>query len=133
MRMTELPDAKGPPSLASEEQEKWELRRLIAAMRGTWRIPSLAAALLLILGFAGLGVLRAVLPASTTFISQFHFTFPTAETGRYPNGVPFSINAILDPAILDVVYEQLEIEKYGIERERFYGGFSIRPFATTVT
>jgi hypothetical protein len=131
MRMTDLPDTKAPPSLASEEQEKRELRRLIAAIRGTWRIPSLAATLLLILGFAGLGVLRAVLPASTTFILQFHFTFPTAETGRYPNGVPFSINAILDPAILDVVYEQLEIEKYGIERERFYGGFSIRPFATT--
>ena len=131
MRMTDLPDPKAPPSLATEEQEKWEFRRLIAAIRRTWRLPSLAAALLLILGFAGLGVLRAVLPASTTFISQFHFTFPTAETGRYPNGVSFSINEILDPAILDVVYEQLEIEKYCIERERFYGGFSIRPFATT--
>lgn len=55
MHMTDLPDAKAPPSLASEEQEKWELRRLIAAVRETWRIPSLAAVLVLILGFAGLG------------------------------------------------------------------------------
>ena len=131
MRITDLPDTKSAPSFASEEHERWELRRLVAAIRATWRLPALAAALLLIVGFAGVGVLRAVLPASTTFISQFHFTFPTAETGRYPNGVPFSINEILDPAILDVVYEQLEIAKYGIERERFYGGFSIRPFAAT--
>src|ERR1700693_4160218 len=116
MRMTDLPDPKAPPSLATEEQEKGEFRRLIAAIRRTWRIPSLGAALLLILGFAGLGVLRAVLPASTTFISQFHFTFPTAETGRYPNGVSFSINEILDPAILDAVYEQLDVARYGIER-----------------
>lgn len=131
MSTADLPDAKVPPGLASAEAETWQLRRILAALRSTWRIPFWAAMMMLILSFAVLGVLHAVLPRTTTFISQFHFTFPTAEAGRYPNGALFSINEILDPAILDVVYEQLEIEKYGIGREQFYAGFSIRPFSST--
>ena len=122
-------ERSGLPDL--EDQEIWQLRRILAALRATWRIPSVAALFFLILAFAALGVVRAVVPVTTTFISQFHFTFPTAETGRYPNGVRFSINEILDPAILDAVYEQLDIARYGIERGRFYGGFSIRPFSLT--
>jgi hypothetical protein len=131
MSTADLPDAKAAARLATIDQETWELRRLIAALRGTWRIPSFAAAVLLILGFAGLGVLRVIVPTTTTFISQFHFTFATTGAGRYPNGVPFGINELIDPAILDAVYEQLDIARYGIDRERFYAGFSIRPFATT--
>jgi hypothetical protein len=70
-----------------EDREIWQLRRMLAALRATWRIPSFAALIFLILAFTALGVVRAIVPATTTFISQFHFTFPTAETGRYPNGV----------------------------------------------
>ena len=41
---------------------------------------------------------------------------------------PFSINEIVDPAILDVVYDQLDLGKYEVDRNQFYNSFSIRPF-----
>ena len=114
-----------------DEQERWELRRVVSAFGKTWRIPLIATLVLLVLIVGVLAALRTILPTTTTFISQFHFTFPTAESGRFPNGLPFTVNEILDPAILDAVYHQLELDKHGIEREKFYGGFSIRPFLLT--
>src|SRR2546425_149878 len=109
-----------PDLVAQEKREGWALHRIINALRATWRIPLIATAVLFIVIVAGLAVLRVVLPSTTTFVSQLHFTFPSAEAGRYPNGVPFSINEILDPAVLDVVYNQLELDKYGLERKNFY-------------
>ena len=68
------------------------------------------------------------LSADASLLSQFHFTFPSAKSGRYPNNSPFSINEILDPAILDVVYDQLDLGKYEVDHNQFYGSFYIRPF-----
>jgi hypothetical protein len=115
----------------SEEHSGKRLRDIAAALGATWQLPVLATIALLIVAVGVLAFLRIILPSTTTFISQFHFTFPSAEQGRYPNSVAFSINEILDPAALDVVYDQLELQKYGIGREKFYSGFSIRPFVPT--
>jgi hypothetical protein len=131
MSTADMPDARAVRAASVTQTETANLHRFLAALRGTWRIPCLAAAFALILGVAALGVLRALLPATTTFIAQFHFTFPSAEAGRYPNGVAFSINELLDPAILAAVYRELDVAQYGLDQERFYGGFSIRPFALT--
>jgi hypothetical protein len=117
--------------IAAQEKEQLQLRRITSALRATWRIPLIASIILLVLTISLLIALRTILPPTKTFISQFHFTFPAAESGRYPNNIPFSINEILDPAILDVVYDQLELDKYGVERNQFYGAFSIRPFVLT--
>jgi hypothetical protein len=117
-----------PEHIAVEEREKLQFRRITNALRATWRMPLIATIILLVLTVAILIVLRTTFPPTRAFLSQFHFTFPTAESGRYPNDIPFSINEILDPAILDVVYDQLELDKYGVERNQFYGAFSIRPF-----
>jgi hypothetical protein len=120
-----------PEYIAAREKEKLQFRRIVRALRATWRIPLTASAILLVLTAAILFAVRAILPPTRTFISQFHFTFPSAESGRYPNDTPFSINEILDPAILDAVYDQLELDRYGVERNEFYGAFSIRPFLLT--
>lgn len=117
-----------PEHIAAEEREKLQFRRITNALRATWRMPLIATIILMVLAVAILLVLRTMFPPTRIFLSQFHFTFPTAESGRYPNDIPFSINEILDPAILDVVYDQLELDKYAVERNQFYGAFSIRPF-----
>src|SRR5262249_57530114 len=57
--------------------------------------------------------------------------FPGVETDRYPNDTRFTINEILDPAILDQVYNDLELNRFGVSHEAFYSAFSIRPFSPT--
>lgn len=120
-----------PEYITAREKEKVQLWRIIRALHATWRIPLIASAVFLVLTIAVLLSLRIIFPPTRTFISQFHFTFPSVESGRYPNDTPFSINEIIDPAILDAVYEQLELDRYAVDRNEFYGAFSIRPFSLT--
>jgi len=115
-------------AVAAQAKEKLQLRRITRALGATWRIPLAATIVLVVVVIAALVALRASFPPTRIYVSQFHFTFPSAESGRYPNNSPFSINEILDPAILDVVYDQLELGKYEVDRNQFYGSFSIRPF-----
>jgi hypothetical protein len=122
-------DPLQPEHVAAKQKEQLQIRRIPNALRATWRMPLIATVILLVLTVAILLVLRTMFPPARIFLSQFHFTFP-AVGNRYPNDVPFSINEILDPVILDAVYDQLELDKYGIQRNQFYGAFSIRPFAS---
>src|SRR5262245_8307355 len=105
-----------PERVASQEKEKLQLRQVIGALKATWRIPLVATIVLLLLAITILIATRAQFPPTRTFISQIQFTFPSAESGRYPNNTLFSINELLDPAILGVVYDQLDLGKYNIQR-----------------
>src|SRR5262249_38045827 len=105
-----------------------QMRRILDALGATWRIPLAVTIALVIVAVAALVMLRASFPPTRVYTSQFQFTFPSAESGRYPNNTPFSINEILDPATLSVVYDQLELGTYDINRNEFYDSFSIRPF-----
>jgi hypothetical protein len=115
-----------PKRIAAQERE--QLRHIMRSLRATWRLPLIATIIVLVPIISVLVALRTIFPPTRTFISQFHFTFPAAESGRYPNNTPFSINEILDPAILSVVYDQLELARYGVNRDEYYAAFSIRPF-----
>jgi hypothetical protein len=117
-----------PERVASQEKEKLQLRQIVAALRATWRIPLIATIILIVLAITILIAARALVSPTRTFISQIQFTFPSAESGRYPNNTLFSINELLDPAILGVVYDQLDLGKYNIDRSEFYDAFSIRPY-----
>jgi len=117
-----------PERVASQEKEKLQLRQVIGALKATWRIPLVATIVLLLLAITILIATRAQFPPTRTFISQIQFTFPSAESGRYPNNTLFSINELLDPAILGVVYDQLDLGKYNIDRSEFYDAFSIRSY-----
>lgn len=117
-----------PEHITPQETEKLQLRKIVAALRATWRMPLVATIILIVATITVLIAARAVLPPTRTFISQIQFTFPSAESGRYPNNTLFSINELLDPAILGVVYDQLDLGKYNIDRSEFYNAFSIRPY-----
>jgi hypothetical protein len=115
-----------------EERQKWRFLRVANALRATWRIPVITAIVLAGLMVAAFMILRFTLPSTTTtFISRFQFTFPGVEAGHYPNGARFTINEILDPAILDQVYNDLELNRFGVSHQAFYSAFSIRPFSPT--
>ena len=115
-----------------EERQKRRFLRVANALRATWRIPVITAIVLAVLFVAAFMILRFTVPSTTTtFISRLQFTFPGVETGRYPNDTRFTINEILDPAILDQVYNDLELNRFGVSHETFYSAFSIRPFSPT--
>ena len=115
-----------------EERQKRRFLRVANALRATWRIPVITAIVLAVLFVAAFMILRFAVPSTTTtFISRLQFTFPGAEAGRYPNDTRFTINEILDPAILDQVYNDLELNRFGVDHEAFYSAFSIRPFSPT--
>jgi hypothetical protein len=131
MSVPELPhdDAKAESFM---ERQKQRFHRIANALRATWQFPVITAIVLTVLIVATFMILRLVVPsATTTFISRFQFTFPYVETGRYPNAVRFTINEILDPAILDQVYNELGLNRFGLSHEAFYSAFSIRPFSPT--
>jgi hypothetical protein len=103
------------------------LRLVANALGATWRLPLFMAIIFGILVVAAFMLLRFTFPTTiNTFISRLQFTFPGAEAGRYPNELPFTINEILDR-----VYNDLELNRYGIRHEDFYSAFSIRPFSLT--
>src|SRR5262245_13979273 len=115
-----------------EERQKRRFLRVTNALRATWRLPVITAIVLAVLIVAAFMILRVALPSTTTtFISRFQFTFPGVERGRYPNEARFTINEILDPAILDQVYNELDLNRFGVRHEAFYSAFSIRPFSPT--
>src|SRR6266487_3907392 len=115
MNIIDTPHAPpAPEDSMAQQKERRQLRRFLDALRATWLIPLAATIALCLLSAAILVTLRASFPPTRIFLSHFHFTFPSAESGRYPNNTPFSINEILDPAILAVVYEQLDLGKYDV-------------------
>src|SRR5262249_498557 len=115
-----------------DERQKRRFLLVANALRATWRIPVITAIVLAVLFVTAFMILRFAVPSTTTtFISRLQFTFPGLETGRYPNDTRFTINEILDPAILDQVYNDLELNRFGVSHEAFYSAFSIRPFSPT--
>src|SRR5262249_39061629 len=113
-----------PERVASQEKEKLQLRQIMAVLGATWRIPLVATIILLVVAITMLIAARALFPPTKAFISQIQFSFPSAESGRYPNSTLFSINELVDPAILGVVYDQLDLGGYNIDRSEFYDSFS---------
>jgi hypothetical protein len=122
---------RSSPLPPSPENDRRAVRWILGALSATWRVPAIAAlaALLLVAGL--LAFLRAGIPATTTYLSQLQFTFPEVTEGRYPNGMPFALNEVIEPAILNEVYNRLELSQFGLKRDDFFAGFSIRPFAPT--
>ena len=115
-----------------EDRRRRRFLRAVNALRATWRLPAIVTIILAVLIVAAFMILRVVVPtATTTFISRVQFTFPNADVGRYPNYVRFTINELVDPTILDQVYNELELKRFGVSREEFYSAFSIRPFSPT--
>jgi hypothetical protein len=97
----------------------------------TWKIPALVGIIALVLLSAAILILHFVVPTTTTYIARFQFVFPGIDNGKYPSGLPFAINEIIDPVILSKIYDQYHLEEYNIDRAIFYHSFSIRPYTPT--
>lgn len=63
-------------------------------------------------------------PTRRTASLEFRPVFKGADTGRYPNNLPFATADIIDPTVLDQVFDKNEIQK-DCPRGDFHSGFFI--------
>jgi hypothetical protein len=117
--------------MAGSEQEQTNsagvILRLIAMhYRRALRIAIVAAA---VVAVAGTVYLLWGQTVRRTFTLEFRLTFAGAETGQYPNGVPFAASEVADASILDLVFDANEIGQY-CQRETFRGGYFVEQRST---
>lgn len=105
---------------------------LTSLLMAAFRFVSIVVAVVA-LGLAALiMLLRAGMPTETTYKSAIQFVFPTVESGKYPNGLPFSKSDILSPSIIRDVYTKNEIERFNIKFNEFVAALSVSPYATSL-
>ena len=79
---------------------------------------------LLILGLALVAVAWQVSPVTHLDYQNLSITFRGAQKGEYPNGLPFSIEEMLDPAVLQVVFERHNLSQW-LDFEAFRTALSV--------
>lgn len=79
---------------------------------------------LLILGLTLVAVAWRVSPVTHLSYQEISITFRGAQKGEYPNGLPFSIEELLDPAVLRIVYDRQNLSQW-LDFEAFRGALSV--------
>jgi hypothetical protein len=107
----------------------WLRRMTSGASAGLWRWPALIAAGLGLGLICLLAILRAGIPGTTTYVGRAQLVFDGVQDGQYPNKGVFALNQIIQPAVLERVYTELELQKYGLKQSDYFNYFSVVPFA----
>ena len=84
----------------------------------------LGLALIFLSGFGLVGSAWWVAPVTRVLSVDISLGFLGAQDGKYPNGLPFSPEDLLDPAVLRAVYDQHQISSY-IQFPEFQSALSI--------
>jgi len=84
----------------------------------------LGLALIFLSGFGLVGSAWWVAPVTRVLSVDISLGFLGAQDGKYPNGLPFSPEGLLDPAVLRAVYDQHQISSY-IQFPEFQSALSI--------
>jgi hypothetical protein len=84
----------------------------------------MAVAAAVLVGIVGVIYVMWLQPTRRSYSLEFRPTFTGAESGQYPNGLPFSVSEVADSSILDMVYDKNEISQF-CGREIFRGGFFV--------
>ena len=98
---------------------------LLAYRRLIWRT-TVAATVLAILGGA---IYFFVQPAAWSIFVEFRPAFKGIAAGEYPNKLPFASSDIVDPTVLDQVYDKNHAEQF-CSREEFRSGFVVDETST---
>jgi hypothetical protein len=81
-------------------------------------------ALILFSGFGLVGSAWWIAPVIRLMSVEVYLGFSGAQDGKYPNGLPFSPEDLLDPAVLRPVYDQHQLSPY-IQFSDFQAALSI--------
>jgi len=79
---------------------------------------------LLILGLTLVAVAWRMSPVTHLASQDLSITFRGAQKGEYPNGLPFSIEELLDPVVLRIVYDRQNLSQW-LDFEAFRAALSV--------
>lgn len=116
------------PSVSRGSDDVVDLLALTKAVLATWKAWLIAAVLASIVfgGYQVLSYLSGLKNAPYTKVISL--TFNGADRGQYPNGAPYRIQDIAAPAVLQSVYEALNIAASGLSMPDFRNRISIEPY-----
>lgn len=97
---------------------------------GRWRISAIMfmSALIVLVG-NGISFLRP--DAKQIHSATVQFTFPNADSGKYPSGKPFSVSDIASGDILGAVHTMFDLDAHGITNAEFAAAVSVQPYSIT--
>lgn len=110
--------------LSEEERDHVSLLGLWDPIWGHRRVLVAATVVMTVLAMLVSGIHFWWQPLRWAAALEFRPTFQGAETGRYPNALPFAVSDITDPSIVDQVYDKNKVEEY-CSRPAFDSAFSV--------
>lgn len=115
----------------SRREDELDLGQLVRFLwQGRWRVVAIAAsAVMTVLLYYGFSYLSP--SANREYSSIVQLTFPTADSGEFPNGSRFVISDIGSSDVLRKVHEEFNLASFGLELTEFTGRINVRPYAVT--
>jgi hypothetical protein len=117
------------------EDERQRSYTVSDGIRHLWRgriWVAVAAALGLILGIFFVLYTAISRPSVTTYRSSIALTMKGAKPGEYPNGSPFGPSDLRSPAVLDVVYKNLNLDNFKLGPVNFANAVNVEAFSTSI-
>jgi hypothetical protein len=117
------------------EDERQRAYTVSDGIRHLWRgriWVAAAAALGLTLGMLFVLYTAVSKPSVTTYRSAIALTMKGAKPGEYPNGSPFGPSDLRSPAVLDVVYKNLNLDNFKLGRVDFANAVNVEAFSPSI-
>lgn len=106
-----------------------DLRDLFKRIWATRRVVLISVLLITAMFWGAWVIMYLANPKAYTYSRIIQFTFKGVEEGEYPNGSPFRVADVVGPKVLSLVYDQNQLEAYGIPEHDFVQSFTIHPYA----
>ena len=128
---TNQPQQPLPPSPSPHHQEEAQIDLMGLVLnawktRGVWVI-SIVIVSLLFWGWWSIKQMNAIAPL--TYSLPIQLNFEGVDRNTYPNGSPFSRSDLLAPNVVQSVFEQNNLDQYGLTLDAFSTQVRLTPYA----
>ena len=114
------------------EEDEIDLKGLVLKVwrtRVVWVI-SMAIVSLLFWGWWSIKQMNSLTPL--TYHLPIQLNFEGVDRGSYPNGTPFNLSELLAPNVIQSVFEQNNLDQYGISLSEFSTQVRVTPYAIEI-
>ena len=114
------------------EEDEIDLKGLVLMVwrtRVVWII-SMVIVSLLFWGWWSIKQMNSLVPL--TYYLPIQLNFEGVDRGSYPNGSPFNLSELLAPNVIQSVFEQNNLDQYGISLSEFSTQVRVTPYAIEI-